>query len=124
MTSTHRWLEQWIKDNTLYLYPQEIETLKGLVEQRQELPPQLIQELIELVNTRKAARLAAQQQTGGGTGGGGGGGGGGAVVPAEPADERIFFTVFLGYKQDLIEAELQRKGLSQEEKIPELEVTG
>lgn len=38
-------------------------------------------------------------------------------------DTRIFFTVTLSYKEELKEAELVRKGLSEIEKIPRLEVT-
>ena len=41
---------------------------------------------------------------------------------SEPEDTRIFFSVTLGYKPALIEAELQRKGLYYDEKLTKLEV--
>ena len=53
---------------------------------------------------------------------GGGGGGGGGTAPVEPPDERIFFTVVLAYRPELIQSELARKGLSPDEKISPLEV--
>ena len=46
-----------------------------------------------------------------------------ASQPSSPyADGRIHFTVILGYNEDLLNAELSRKGLNFADKIPELEV--
>lgn len=42
--------------------------------------------------------------------------------PTVPVDDRIYFSVALGYKPALIEAELERKGLSYEDKLGQLEV--
>lgn len=50
-----------------------------------------------------------------------GGGGGGNQEQAEP-DTRYFFAVSLMYKPELLEAELERKGLDYDAKVPELEV--
>lgn len=41
----------------------------------------------------------------------------------EQTDDRIYFAVALGYKQTLIDAELERKGLSAAEKLEKLEVS-
>jgi hypothetical protein len=49
-----------------------------------------------------------------------GGNGGGAAQ--EPVDTRIAFTVILGYNSDLMRAELERKGLSNDSKVEMLEV--
>lgn len=49
-----------------------------------------------------------------------GGGGGGAAQ--QPVDTRIAFTVVLGYNNDLMKAELERKGLSNDSKVEMLEV--
>lgn len=49
----------------------------------------------------------------------GGGGGNG-----QPVDTRIAFTVVLGYNDDLMLAELERKGLSNDSKVDKLEVGG
>ena len=49
--------------------------------------------------------------------------GGDTTQPTEPADTRIFFSVSLGYRQELMDAELERKGMPQTEKISPLEVT-
>ena len=47
----------------------------------------------------------------------------GTSTPSSPyADGRIHFTVILGYNEDLLNAELSRKGLNFADKIPELEV--
>ena len=54
---------------------------------------------------------------------GGTGGIPGIPEEPEPVDTRIFFTVSLGYRQKLISAELERKGMLQTEKIGPLEVT-
>ena len=48
-------------------------------------------------------------------------GGGAAEEPAEP-DTRIYFMVTLNYKDELIQAELERKGLSRGDKAAKLEV--
>jgi hypothetical protein len=56
--------------------------------------------------------------TGTGTGGGGGAGGGGG----QAQDTRIFFTAVLMYRENLIDAELSRKGLDQNAKVEKLEV--
>ena len=53
--------------------------------------------------------------TGNTTGGGGGGGG-------QAQDTRIFFTAVLLYRENLIDAELSRKGLDQNAKVEKLEV--
>lgn len=58
-------------------------------------------------------------------GGGGGGGGMGGGYPGGMGgaqDTRIFFTVSLGYKDELKAAELARKGLYYDDKISKLEV--
>lgn len=52
-----------------------------------------------------------------GTGGGGAGGGGG-----QAQDTRIFFTAVLLYRENLIDAELSRKGLDENAKVEKLEV--
>ena len=57
----------------------------------------------------------------GGTGTGTGTGTG-AGQTVDPDDKRIYFTVTLEYKQALIDAELERKGLSNEAKVEKLEV--
>lgn len=57
----------------------------------------------------------------GGTGTGTGAGTG-AGQTTDPDDKRIYFTVTLEYKQALIDAELERKGLSNEAKVEKLEV--
>ena len=58
-----------------------------------------------------------------GTGGIGGIGGiGGSPIPEEPVDERYHYTVVLGYKDALIQAERERKGLNYDAKVAELEV--
>ena len=49
-----------------------------------------------------------------------------AQVPAEsqePADTRIYVTVTIGYSEELIQQELERKGLTYDAKLPELEVS-
>ena len=40
----------------------------------------------------------------------------------QPVDTRIAFTVVLGYNNDLMKAELERKGLSNDSKVEMLEV--
>ena len=62
-------------------------------------------------------------QNGGSTGGGGGGGGGNGG-PEEPEDTRIFFAVVLNYNNALRDAELNRKGLDNLDKVKPLEVNG
>lgn len=42
--------------------------------------------------------------------------------PQEPEDTRYYFSVVLGYRQELIDAELERKGLSYTDKLEPLEV--
>ncbi|MBR2048475.1 MAG: hypothetical protein IJ960_07750 [Oscillospiraceae bacterium] len=59
---------------------------------------------------------------GGGGGGGNGGNGGFGGGMGNPQDTRIFFTVSLGYKDELKAAELARKGLYYDAKISKLEV--
>ena len=48
--------------------------------------------------------------------------GGGNGTAQEPVDTRIAFTVILGYNSDLMRAELERKGLSNDSKVEMLEV--
>ena len=59
-----------------------------------------------------------------GTGSGSGSGTGSIPsTPAEPeVDTRYHFSVSLGYRQELIDAELERKGLSYSDKLQPLEV--
>ena len=45
------------------------------------------------------------------------------VESQEPADTRIYVTVTIGYSEELIQQELERKGLTYDEKLPELEVS-
>ena len=61
---------------------------------------------------------------GSGTGSGSGTGTGSTPsAPAEPeVDTRYHFSVSLGYRQELIDAELERKGLSYSDKLQPLEV--
>ena len=47
---------------------------------------------------------------------------GGTQYPTQPIDDRYHFTVILGYKDALILAERERKGLNFDAMIPELEV--
>ena len=47
---------------------------------------------------------------------------GGSTVPQQPADTRYHYTVVLGYKDSLIQAERERKGLNYDAKVAELEV--
>lgn len=49
--------------------------------------------------------------------------GGTQSQPTQQKDDRIYFAVALGYKQTLIDAELERKGLSAAEKLEKLEVS-
>jgi hypothetical protein len=48
--------------------------------------------------------------------------GGGGGTAQQPVDTRIAFTVVLGYNNDLMKAELERKGLSNDSKVEMLEV--
>ena len=113
------WLLQYVTDNSQYLYEDEIQALMQFVQNPDQITTDLVQRLMATVNARKNA---ARNQGGTGTGTGGGGGGGGNAEPVGPADDRVFFTVILGYKSDLINAELERKGLSRDDKIEALEV--
>ena len=54
--------------------------------------------------------------------GGGTGIPGGPTVPQQPVDTRYHYTVVLGYKDSLIQAERERKGLNYDAKVAELEV--
>ncbi|MBQ2925815.1 MAG: hypothetical protein IJE03_03215, partial [Ruminiclostridium sp.] len=54
------------------------------------------------------AQLFPESEGSAGSGGSGSG---------EPVDKRTHFQVILIYKPELIEAELERKGLSQEDKV-------
>ena len=58
-----------------------------------------------------------------GTGNGSGIGGGTGTGTVVQQDNRIFYTVFLQYKQELLTAELQRKGLDRNLKVEKLEVS-
>ena len=58
-----------------------------------------------------------------GTGNGSGIGGGTGTGTVVQQDNRIFYTVFLQYKQELLTAELQRKGLDHNLKVEKLEVS-
>ena len=64
--------------------------------------------------------------SGSGTGTGTGSGSGTGSTPSTPAepevDTRYHFSVSLGYRQELIDAELERKGLSYSDKLQPLEV--
>ena len=64
--------------------------------------------------------------SGTGTGTGTGSGSGTGSIPSTPAepevDTRYHFSVSLGYRQELIDAELERKGLSYSDKLQPLEV--
>lgn len=51
-----------------------------------------------------------------------GGNTGSGAAAAQPVDNRYHFNIVLGYKQALIEAERERKGLNYADKLPELEV--
>jgi len=55
-------------------------------------------------------------------GGSGNGGNGGTTGGTVIQDTRIFFTVMLGYNDELRNAELDRKGLDYEDKVLKLEV--
>ena len=99
-----------------YLSDPEQTTFQNALNHYDSLSDSEWQTLISLINAADQRRRADQtQQSGTGTGG--------TAGTAAPADDRIFFTVFLVYKQDLIEEELERKGLSIDDKVPVLEVT-
>lgn len=102
--------------------------LDALIEQKMQESDDVIQKYLEEL-------LKGQTGTGTGQGGlddllnqwlptlpGGTGTGSGTAQTADPNDKRIYFSVTLEYKQALIDAELERKGLSHDAKVEKLEV--
>lgn len=100
--------------------------LDELIEQKMQESDDVIQKYLEEL---------LKDQTGTGTGQGGlddllnqwlptlpGGTGSDTTQTADPNDKRIYFSVTLEYKQALIDAELERKGLSYDAKVGKLEV--